>query len=1394
VYNFLPMAPNLIKINKIKHLFFWGVEKGMRLKLKKLDQKRKGFTLLEVFFSALALALVSTILLSITTSAHLTALNITKKRVAQNIAQATLEDIKTQNNYQLNLLMAPGAFFSPNYPANDRVVGGSYHVANISSQMRLAKGTVLLGVSLAEAGTAVSNNGADIILFNYPTSSFSREITITDLDPGESVVNLKSYSIDIIVWWSLNPKEPKQKIEITNAPTAAGGTGTGGGGNSYTLTYTAGPGGTISGTTSQTINSGGSGAGVTANPNTGYSFVSWSDGSTTNPRTDTNITANMSITANFGSNAFILTYTAGTNGTISGTSPQTVNSGGGGTAVTANPNTGYSFANWSDGGTTNPRTDNNVTANVTVTANFGSNAFTLTYTAGANGTISGTTSQTVTMGASGTTVTAVPATGHHFVAWSDAVATVARTDSNVVADITVTAAFAINNYTLTASSGSNGTVTPTGVTPKNYWENQTYTITPTTGYHIASLTVDGSAVTIAAAYTFENITINHTISATFALNTYILTYTAGTNGTISGTSPQTVNYRASGTAVTATPNPGYYFVNWSDLGTMAARTDTNITANISVTANFAINTYTITFNKNGGATEANPTAMTVNYNVSLGTLPTAPTKAGSTFASWNTIAGGGGTTFTGATPVVASLTVYAQWAINTFTLTYTAGTNGTISGTSPQTVNSGASGTAVTAVPATGYHFVAWSDLGATAARTETNVMANITVTANFAITYFATGGTITTDGAYTVNTFTTSGTFSATGMINATVLVVAGGGGGGGDGYGGAGAGEGGGGAGGLIYNTAYTATGSITVTVGAGGAGGAANGGYNIGANGQNSGFGTLTAIGGGGGGAGTTNGIAGGSGGGAGYNGAGGDADYISPRQGYDGGSGNSSSAPYAGHGGGGAAEIGKTAPSVSVGGAGGAGLSYNISGSNTVYAAGGKGANGWTAGSGGNGTANTGNGGTGAGGGTGGSGGAGIVIIRYLTPLTTGLVGSWKFDEISGTTAADVSGSNNTGTLAGTPTWTSGKIGNALNFVATNDKVQTSGPLLTGTGDFTLSAWVNAAGDAARPGYIMGNYGLGNPNGVEFYIYQNKLTLYIQGLVQSSAGSIQADTWYYVTATRQNGVIQLYINGVQNGNGTLANSIAGSQNWAIGNGPDYTSERFEGRIDEVRVYNKALTGAEVLALAPPAIIGLVGSWKFDETSGTVAADASGSNNTGTLSSAPVWTTGGKVGGALSFDGIDDSVNVGSGTSLNTPNVISVSAWVYYRSGNGRIVQKDDRGSGTYTRLWEMGGYGGVFRMELWHSDGTTTCQSANPLTVNGWMLLTMTFDGTNINMYQNGILTKTIYFPGDIRVDNNTPVTIGGQWLAGESFNGLIDEVQIYNKALTATEILAFYNGT
>jgi hypothetical protein len=149
-------------------------------------------------------------------------------------------------------------------------------------------------------------------------------------------------------------------------------------GEVYTVTYrTDGtPGATLTGWLSQVVLNTGTQSceSVSVVSPAGWTFSRWTrdgvDFSTANPLTVTNVAQSMTLTAVFHSNTHTLTYSAGTGGAVRGTSPQTVNHGTNGTAVTAEPNTGWHFVQWSDSSAQNPRTDLNVTSNIAVSAQF----------------------------------------------------------------------------------------------------------------------------------------------------------------------------------------------------------------------------------------------------------------------------------------------------------------------------------------------------------------------------------------------------------------------------------------------------------------------------------------------------------------------------------------------------------------------------------------------------------------------------------------------------------------------------------------------------------------------------------------------------------------------------------------------------------------------------------------------------------------------------------------------------------------------------------------------------------------------------------------------------------------------------------------------------------------
>ncbi|MDD5639797.1 MAG: prepilin-type N-terminal cleavage/methylation domain-containing protein [Candidatus Pacebacteria bacterium] len=238
-------------------------------------------------------------------------------------------------------------------------------------------------------------------------------------------------------------------------------------------------------------------------------------------------------------------------------------------------------------------------------------------------------------------------------------------------------------------------------------------------------------------------------------------------------------------------------------------------------------------------------------------------------------------------------------------------------------------------------------------------------------------------------------------------------------------------------------------------------------------------------------------------------------------------------------------------------------------------------------------------------------AGFTMISFLEPqqsanftklksswaITEGkyinnLIGKWSLDEGSGTTAADSTDFKNNGTLANFANTTAG-YGDSntsgwmseskcisrtcLKFDGNDDKVTASSSILTGTEDFTVSAWIKRS-SAGTVDFILGNYGYGNTNGLEFYIHSNNLLyVYISGSV-SSTSTIDTN-WHYVVATRTSGLVELYIDSSKNGSGTLASSIGGTNPLTIGNGHDYITEAFIGIIDEVSVYSNAITLSQI-----------------------------------------------------------------------------------------------------------------------------------------------------------------------------------------------------------------------
>ncbi len=326
--------------------------------------------------------------------------------------------------------------------------------------------------------------------------------------------------------------------------TLASACGGGGGGTppapapTYTVTFVAGTGGTLTGTTSQTITSGGSTTAVTAVPNTGFGLTNWTGSgfttSTTNPLTVANVTANMTITASFAAlPTYTVTFAAGTGGTLTGTMSQSVLSGSSATPVTAVPSAGYMFVNWTGIGfttsTSNPLTVTNVPSNLTITANFATlPTYTVTFVAGTGGTLTGSASQSVISGGSTSAVTAVASTGYTFGTWTGSGFTTSTTNPLTVANVTA-------NLTLTANFNVLPATTLAYTDPTTGTFQLKKNSTLSTATHLVLDLVGPAATTgsgVSAAFTVDTAKVSWANVATGdAAGTYVQTGGAFTLGT-----------------------------------------------------------------------------------------------------------------------------------------------------------------------------------------------------------------------------------------------------------------------------------------------------------------------------------------------------------------------------------------------------------------------------------------------------------------------------------------------------------------------------------------------------------------------------------------------------------------------------------------------------------------------------------------------------------------------------------------------------------------------------------------------------------------------------------------------------------------------------------------------
>lgn len=440
-----------------------------------------------------------------------------------------------------------------------------------------------------------------------------------------------------------------------------------------------------------------------------------------------------------------------------------------------------------------------------------------------------------------------------------------------------------------------------------------------------------------------------------------------------------------------------------------------------------------------------------------------------------------------------------------------------------------------------------------------------------------------------------------------------------------------------------------------------------------------------------------------------------------------------------------------------------------------------------------------------------------IDRTGVPTEDGLIGHWKFDDGSGSTAVDSAGSAD-GTLTNmdpNTDWVTGQIGGALDFDGVDDTVAAPSTYDWASGDFSVAFWINIDNyiDYERIVYVDDQFLIAYGDG------GNRLSWNVEpddvDGKMDTPDILGTDVWKHVVFVYDKATTsgQFYIDSQSQ---TMSNNNPALMGWDNTTKTDNTiffmarddvSEQ-DGMMDDVRIYNRALSVAEIQDLYNYTLAtgfneknGLVGHWKLNETTGTTAVDATG-NNEGTMQNgldASTDSVAGQVGTALNFDGIGDYIEIPNSALLEPEDEITVSAWVNWTDPASGTFQKifalskDDQTSPYQSYALEQNMSQTALQFEV-NIGGTLRGSGAYTVTSGSWIHVVGTWgSGEPVRLYVNGALaSESSPYSGNI-VYYTMPANIGrgSNGEADTEWAGQIDDVRVYSRALSAEDIHALY---
>ena len=353
-----------------------------------------------------------------------------------------------------------------------------------------------------------------------------------------------------------------------------------------------------------------------------------------------------------------------------------------------------------------------------------------------------------------------------------------------------------------------------------------------------------------------------------------------------------------------------------------------------------------------------------------------------------------------------------------------------------------------------------------------------------------------------------------------------------------------------------------------------------------------------------------------------------------------------------------------------------------------------------------------------------------------------------------------------------------------------------------GDFSISFWFNADTASTNTTLIQSGSNSSYNDGFRIYRYSSTALAFWKGQggysnIFGNIGTTATGSWHHIAVTRSGSTSTFYLNGSSIDTGTDSQSYTSTAFQM-----SFTTYPFDGLMDEVALWDSALTSSNVTAIYNSgvpndlSVLSPVNWWRMGDingASGVTITDQGSGGNDGTLTNGATFSTDVPVAlfsrYSVSCDGTDDYMDVGTVSDLNgSISAVTLSAWINISSFGRAIMSGGSSGS---DRFYLQAFNSTNFR----YGSGSGFHDFTVPtISTSTWVHVGIVHNGTSATLYLNGVASssgvQTVESPN---ANYGTAFKVGSYYTGSTYFPGLIDEVAVFNSALSSTNITAIYNS-